>query len=338
MSRLARYQWGPREGGVSVVNLGAATQGIIDLSQFADDPSGIELGISSSAATPLFFKFTSDPAAVCSGTATAGVQRTFASSQLEPFVVPNGARYLAFTCASASLVRVAGLHGKGPLTPANLQMMNIVIEGDSNAALDAPAAGFAGQRGQWPYKLQDELVKLGVPAKLIAVLAASGRQWNDPSGLAPVSAVANGPTFDATTRTALFNVGIVSIGTNDVNSLGHNLAQLQTNFNLWCDNRIAAGVYDALVFVQPPPQTLNPAKDAILNSYWAYVLTQVGTRIQAACALPSTLQASVVNGVRNPLFVANANSNVAEHYNNLGAIELASAIATTLCRLTIPAP
>jgi hypothetical protein len=217
-------------------------------------------------------------------------------------------------------------------------MMNLFFEGDSNTAFDTPAAGFAGQRGQWVYKLTDKLSNMGVACKVGPNLACSGRQWNDPSGLAPISAIANGPTLDALTRAALFSVCIVSIGTNDVNSLGHNLAQLQANFNTWCDARIAAGVWDALVFLQCPPQSLNAGKDAILNSYWSYILTQVGTRIQAACALPSTLLASSVGGVRNPRFVDNVNVNVAEHYNNLGCIEIADAVATTLYGLTVPAP
>lgn len=328
---------GPREGQTAVVSIGAGADGIIDLGMFDEDPHTIYVEIKHSGATPLFYRYTDDPAATVDPAAVSGATRV-AMHGAQPERPARGCRYMVFECASAAIVRVSNVTHDGPRNVANQQMMNIFAEGDSNTALDAPAAGFAGYRGQWWWQAQKIMSELGVAAKWVRNFAVSGSQWTVPSGLAPTPVITRGASLDALTRAELFNVCICSIGTNDVNGLGDTLPTLQTNFNTWCDNRIASGVWDALVFLQCPPQTLNAGKDTILQSYDSYIQTQVGTRLQAYARLLSTVQASVVGGVRNPRFVPNVSGAIAEHYNELGAREIAVEVVRTLLTLTVPAP
>ena len=304
----------------------------VDLSQFAQDPETIELAVHMSTGV-LYWKFTADPVAGVNAAAVSGAGRCVAvNAAATPIYLkpPAGAQYLAFAVSGASTVRVANVTDAGPVVPNNTHMMNIYAEGDSGTALDAGARQYTGVGGSWWEQARAMLREQGINAKWKTNNAVSGSTWVSTSSI-----VTRGAALDALAKASLYNVLIICSSTNDANGLGDSAATIQTNFNTWCDARIASGKWDAIIGMAVSAQSGNSSVNTVLDTYHTYLQSQVGTRLQAYIGRPSILD----NSLDETYYAYNANhASGAEHKNAHGQKQQALEVVRVLRSIAVPTP
>jgi len=322
---------GPVDGQISVTSAAGGTVYLVDLSQFAQDPSTVELGLFVNTGI-VYYKFTSDPIAGVNASGTSGAARCsvfLATAGVLYVKPPVGAQYLAFAVSTACLVRIANVTNSGNAVPNNTQMMNIYAEGDSATALDVGARQYTGIGGAWWEQAQFMLRREGIAAKWKTNNAVSGSTWAVTSSL-----ITRGSALDALAKASLYNVLIVSASTNDALA-GDSAVTIQTNFNTWCDARIASGKWDAIIGMAVSAQTGNSAVNTVLDTYHTYLQSQVGGRLTAYIGRPSILDDSF----NLEYYVPNANHVTgAEHKNANGQRIMADEVTRVLRSIAVPAP
>lgn len=323
---------GPVDGQISVTSAAGGTVYVVDLSQFGQEPHTVELGVHMSTGV-LYYKFTANAVANVNPAAVSGADRCLAvNAASTPIYLkpPVGALYFMFSVSGAATVRVANVTNSGPVVTNNTHMMNIYAEGDSGTAIDPGARQYTGVGGSWWEQAQYLLRQQGVNAKWKTNNAVSGSCW-----VSAPSLITRGAALDLLAKSSVYNVLIVSSSTNDANGLGDSAATIQTNFNTWCDARIASGKWDAIIGMAVSAQSGNSSVNTVLDTYHSYLQTQVGSRLQAYIPRPSILD----NSLDETYYAPSANHvSSAEHKNANGQRIQALEVVRVLRSIAVPTP
>lgn len=335
-------RFGEVENGMYAI---AATGGVtyaIDLFSFGyGDTCSYPLSITTSTGK-LGWRFSNDPNGIVNLAVTSGAQRAMvhglANNTMELFP-PKGQRYLLFANTVGATVRVATQGPFRPLVGAQaLDYVNLYAEGDSNTAIDASAIipAYGGPSNKWWQQLQRLTKNRSINTNFVANAAQSGSQWTVGSGLAPnpIISAARQNALNAIVKAELVNAIIIETSSNDINGLGDVLLTLQTNMRQWCDNRLADAKNWRIIPMAIPPQTLDPAKDAICSAYNAWLPDLIGEgRAVAVIGRPTILD----NSQNTTYYAPNASSAVAEHWNANGAAVMAGEAFRVLSSVAWPA-
>ncbi|MBK9496842.1 MAG: SGNH/GDSL hydrolase family protein, partial [Xanthomonadales bacterium] len=289
----------------------------------------------------LGYKFSNDPNGVINLGSVTGAQRAMVhgipNNTIELFP-PKGQRFLQFANTVGATVRIATQGPFRQLTGAQaLEYVNLYAEGDSNTAIDGPAtiSAYGGPSNKWWQQLSRLMKNRAINTLFSANVAQSGSQWTVGSGLAPnpIISVARQTALDNIAKAELVNAVIIETSTNDINGLGDPLLTLQTNMRQWCDNRIAAAKNWRIIPMAIPPQTLDPAKDAICSAYNAWLPDLIGEgRAVAVIGRPAILN----NSQNTTYYAPNASAVTAEHWNENGAAIMAAEAFTVLYSVAWP--
>ena len=329
---------GPKEGDVVVIPGTVNVTYCIDLQRLRAAYGEAFIEMIATTGTGLFgYRFTNNlegtPAQTINLGSLSGVQRAFHQPAGRRFVVlpPPDTRYLlVYRSSTGGPIRVSAVSPVGPLNPFDL--MHVFAEGDSNTSLDAAAAVIAGPFGQWWWQAQPMLDSLTKAQRTLWVRnnAVSGSKWLvEP----PTAIITRGVVFDQYAGLGNVNVALIANSTNDINVELYDLAACQAQMRAWCDARIATGKWTHIVPVAIPPQTLDPAKNAIIDAYNAWLPDLIGEG-RASAVVP-----------RNPLldddqdttyFIPQTSPTQAQHYNRAGCTLVAAEVARVLASLAIP--